>query len=111
MTNAKWSMINVERSTLQRLAFAGVLLSLVYRWWAHSLMGQLAEPVLVYPYVDLTYWGLHLMNVPQWISGHYVVAVLFDALLFGAALGSFIFTRKRIFPIVFTLLYLIYFVS
>lgn len=99
------------RQTLQSLAFGGVLLSLLYRWWAHSLMSQLAAPVLVYPYVDLTYWGLHLANIPQWISGYYVVAVLFDVLLFGTALGSFIFTQKRIFPIVFTLLYLVYFVS
>ncbi len=100
----------LTRDTLKKLVFGGVLLSLIYRWLAHSLMSQLAAPVLVFPYVDLTYWGLHLMRIPQWISAHYTAAILFDVLLFGTALGSLL-TNRRIFPILFGLLYFVYFVS
>ena len=108
MVNDKLSM---TKETLQRLAFAGVLLSLLYRWWAHSLVSQMEMPVLVYPYVDLTYWGLHFSGLIHWISNNYAVAIGFDVLLIGTALGSFVFTRYRIFPILFTLLYVVYFVS
>lgn len=100
-----------QRKWLARLVFGGVILSLIYRWWAHSLLSQLAEPVFIYPYVDLTYWAIHLMQIPQFIAGHYGLAVVFDLLLFLTAIGSFFFVQKRIFPIAFGLLYLIYFVS
>jgi len=96
---------------LSRLVFGAVLLSLMYRYSAHSLMSRLADPVFVFPYVDLTYWGLHLVNIPQWISSNRWAAVLFDVLLFGTAIGSFFFIKKRIFPILFGLLYAVYFVS
>jgi len=111
MNNSAQNTRHLPINILQKLVFGGVLLSLVYRWLAHSLMGQLAAPVFVFPYVDLTYWGLHLARIPQWIVSHHAVAVLFDVLLFGAAFGSFFFTKKRIFPILFGLLYFVYFVS
>ncbi len=100
-----------QRKWLSRLVFGGVILSLLYRLMAHALLSQLAAPVFIYPYVDLTYWALHLINIPQFISRHYGLALCFDILLFIAALGGFFFIQKRVFPITFGILYLIYFVS
>lgn len=99
-----------EQKLLCRITFAGIFGSLVYSLLSHTLTHQLCAPVLKYPYVDLTYWLLHLLQIPEFITGHYIVACLFDGALFAFCILSFGYPGKRLFIGLFTLLYFIYFI-
>lgn len=99
-----------EKKLLCRITFACIFGSLVYSLVSHTLVHQLREPVLRFPYVDLTYWILHLLQVPEFITGHYIVACIFDGALFTFCVLSFLYPGKRLFIGLFTLLYFIYFI-
>ena len=97
------------RQTIQRLFFGCVLLILVYRFFSNSLIHQIGDAATVFPGRDFTSWILIFLKIPEFISGNRIVSILFDVFLFMSALGSLIFTKKRIFPIVFAALYFLYF--
>ncbi|MDF2189203.1 hypothetical protein [Paraflavitalea sp. CAU 1676] len=99
-----------ERSWLCRLVFAWIIGSLLYGFYAHTLTYQLQAPVLKYPYVDLTYWLFEILQVPAFITGNVVVAILFDAALFSLAVLCFCYPARRWFIGLFMLLYFIYFI-
>jgi hypothetical protein len=62
--------------------FYFAMIWLVYRFWGNTLFSQLAEPVLVFPSIDNTFWLFHVLNIPAFISQHQFVATIFDLLLF-----------------------------
>jgi hypothetical protein len=99
---------DTERKFIARIAFTGVLASLLYSFFAHTLLHQLQSPVLKYPYVDLTYWAFHWLGVPEFITAHYWVAVLFDTLLAGSCVMAM--WKQRFWALLFAVLYFIYFI-
>jgi hypothetical protein len=101
----------VERKWIARIIFGCILCTLVYSFMAHTLLHQLQQPVIRYPYVDVTYWLLHWLQIPEFITGHYIVAWIFDAALVITCIMAFLFPAKRLFVIVFLILYFIYYIT
>jgi hypothetical protein len=100
-----------ERDRICRLVFTFILLSLLYSFFSHTLVHQLQAPVLRFPYVDPSYWILHLASIPEFITGHFIVAGLFDGTLFLTCILTLLFPASRSFIIFFFGLYLIYFIT
>lgn len=101
---------SAQRQRMCRLVFSFILLSLLYSFFSHTLVHQLQAPVLKFPYVDLCYWALHLASIPEFISGHFIVAALFDGMLFLTCLLTLLFPERRWFAVLFFGLYFIYFI-
>lgn len=100
----------VQRRWLCRLVFAWIAGTLVYAWFSHTLPHQLQAPALRYPYVDLSYWLLHALQIPEFITGHYAIALGFDCLLVALAIGSICFPQRRWLIAGFVVGYFIYFI-
>jgi hypothetical protein len=100
-----------RRAWLCRLVFACILVSLLYSFFSRTMIHQWCGPSLRYPYVDPTYWLLLLSGIPSFLSGHYVAALVFDLALFASCLLVLIFPGRRLFVIIFFLLYGIYFLT
>lgn len=99
-----------DRDQLCRIVFLFVFGSLLYSYYSHTMLHQLQQPALIYPYVDLTYWLLHLLAVPEWITGNTIVARLLDHLLLVSALLGILLPAKRLNMVLFLLLYFLYFI-
>src|SRR5438105_1572223 len=97
------------RRTVCRLVFTFIFISLLYSSISHTLLHQLQYPVLKFPYVDLTYWVMHLLKIPELLTGNLILAWCFDILLFITCVLSLIFPSKRLFIISFFVLYFIYY--
>lgn len=100
-----------ERNRLCRIVFLFIFFTLLYSLATHTLLHQIGKPVIKFPYVDLTYWLMHLLQLPEAITSHYVVAVIFDLLLFITCILCFLFPQKRGLVIAFIVLYFIYFIT
>jgi hypothetical protein len=100
-----------ERIWLCRIVFLFIFFSLLYSLASNTLLHQIGKPVIKFPYVDLTYWVMHLLQIPEAITSHYVIAVAFDLLLFTTCILCFLYPNKRAFIIAFTVLYFIYFIT
>ncbi|MFK8102261.1 MAG: hypothetical protein AB8G15_07050 [Saprospiraceae bacterium] len=98
------------RKVLGYAVFGFVLLALAFRWYSSVLLHQLQAPVLFFPYIDLTYWLVFWTGIPNFLVQNNVAALVFDLGLIGTAALSFCFVRRRIFPILFSLLFGIYFI-
>ena len=98
-----------ERSLWARVVFGAFLIAWLYRWDSHVLLHQLQQPVLKYPYVDLTYWVAHYFYLPDFLVGNYAVALSVDLGILAAAIGAIVKPQMRVFPIVFSLLFAGYF--
>ena len=96
---------------MARIVFLCIFCSLVYSWVAGTLLHQLQQPVLRYPYVDLTYWIMHWLQLPEFITGHFIVACIIDAALFITCIVSFLDPAKRLFIVLFIVLYFIYYIT
>lgn len=107
----RWSNISLSRKQASRWVFGIVILALVFRYFSNALLHQLHDPVLKYPYVDLTYWLYHFLHIPELFTSNFSLALIFDFALLGTAIGSFFSIEKRMYPIAFTLLFSIYFVT
>lgn len=101
----------IERKWIARIIFGCIFCTLVYSFIAHTLLHQLQQPVIRFPYVDLTYWILHWLQIPEFITGHYFVACLVDVTLFFSCIMAFLFPAKRVFVALFLVLYFIYFIT
>lgn len=98
------------RKTLCRLVFGFIFLFLVYYAYSNTLVHQLRSPVLIFPYVDVTYWIFHLLKIPEFITGNNTVSWCFDISLFTFCILSFLFPARRLFVTLFFILYFIYFI-
>jgi hypothetical protein len=100
-----------ERKRIARIVFALITISLVWSFFSNTLLHQLNRPVLKFPYVDATYWGMHWLGIPELITGNYSIAFIFDTALFASCFLSFLYPEKRWFIWSFIVLYFIYFIT
>lgn len=101
----------LERRRIARIVFFLILLSLGWSFFSDTLLHQLQRPVIRFPYVDLTYWGMHWLGIPQFLTGNYWVALLFDLALFTSCILSFWAPEKRLYVWAVMVLYFIYFIT
>jgi hypothetical protein len=98
-----------ERKWLCRLTFTFILLSLFYSFISHTLVHQMVNPVLRYPYVNPSFWLLILSGIPGFISGHPAVSLLFDISLAGSCILVLVKPDRRFLVLLFFILYSVYF--
>lgn len=98
------------RDRLCRIVFSLIFISLTYSFFSHTLTSQLQRPVLIYPGTDILYLVFHLLRLPEIISGHLLIAALFDSLMFLSCICSLIYPGRRFWAFLFFILYLIYFI-
>lgn len=98
-----------ERSLLQKIVFGLIVFILGFRWYSEVMIHQLNAPVLLFPYVDLGYWVALWTGIPQFLTQNFYAGLIFDLSITTIAIISIFFTKKRIFPILFSLLFAIYF--
>ena len=55
----------LDRHRAARLTFGFAFLVLAYRWFTHSLVHQLQQPVLYESGFDYTYWVYHFIRFPE----------------------------------------------
>ena len=96
------------RRILAYVIFGATIIVLIYRWFSHALLHQFVKPVFTHPYVDLTYWSLHLLKIPELLTGNFYIALLFDLLLILTTFLSFFFYKNRYSPIAFSILFFLY---
>jgi hypothetical protein len=101
----------VERKHITRIVFSFILLSLISSFFSSTLIHQLRQPVIRHPYVDLTYWLMHLLHIPEAITGNFITACVFDALLFTSCVLPLLYPGKRLFIAAFIILFFIYFIT
>jgi hypothetical protein len=100
-----------KRVLLCRIIFFFILSTLIYFAFSNTLFHQLQSPVLKYPYVDPVYWFMHLLEIPDVIVSNYIVAYTFDTLLFVSCMGCILYPIKKLFIILFLIIYFIYFIT
>ena len=100
-----------KRILLCRSVFTFILMVLIYFGISNTLFHQLHAPVLKHPFVDPAYWLLHFFKIPDDIVSNYAVAYSFDIILFLSCIGCIIYPFKKIFIIIFLLVYFIYFIT
>jgi hypothetical protein len=103
------SLISANRMLLQQVFFSLALISLAFNFWYHISLSQIGSNPILYQDVDPTYLLFMYLGIPQFLSGW--PAPYFDALLVASCIAAVIFPRYRIFPLVFFLLYFVYFVA
>lgn len=97
-----------QRIVLTRIVFGFILFTIAYRFFNNALLHQMQAPVLKYPLIDYTYWLIHITHLPDIITSHKHLALLFDISLALVALSVFLFPLKRVYAISFTFLYFFY---
>lgn len=100
-----------QKTRIARIVFALLLASLTWSFFSGALLHQLQQPVIKFPYVDLTYWVMHWFGIPEFIAGHFWVACLFDLALFTFCILALLDPGKRLFIWLFIILYFIYFIT
>jgi len=95
---------------LCRIVFAMILAHLFFSAFANTLVHQMQMPVLKFVYVDPAFWIMHLLNIPEFISSHYIVAWIFDIILFLSCTAVIIFPRKKWIIAIFIFFYFIYYI-
>ncbi len=101
----------MERRGMCRLVFLFIFFSLAYSYYSGTLLHQLCFPVLKFPYVDPTYWAIHLLKIPEWLTQNFWPAFGFDAVLVATCLLCIFFPDRRWLMAVFFILYFFYFIS
>ncbi len=99
---------DTSRRRLTRWVFGWLFLVLLYQWSADLMISQLESPVLLRVDLDLTYWFVHLLGIGELFRTSYSSAISFDILLTILCLVAVIFPRRRIFPILTGLFFLVY---
>ena len=57
-----------DRKILGRVIFGIIALIWVYRFFAHAWISQLLDPVIMQPGIDNTFWLMHLLGIPQFLT-------------------------------------------
>jgi hypothetical protein len=100
-----------ERKRMARIVFTLIGLSLLWSFFSSTLLHQLQRPVIKFPYVDLTYWGMHWLGIPEFLTSHFWAAGVFDLALFAACILSLLAPEKRLYIWSYIVLYFIYFIT
>ncbi len=96
------------RKLIGHVAFSFVLLALLWRWWSEVLLHQLNAPVLKYAYVDPGYWLAFLMRLPQTLTSHFWLSLVFDLLLIISAIVALVGFKQRIAAALYTVCIALY---
>ncbi|MCW3126319.1 MAG: hypothetical protein JWO03_1977 [Bacteroidetes bacterium] len=84
-----------------------VVIFVVY-FLSNTLFSQLAQPVLIDPGIDNTYWLFHWFGIPHAVTHSTLWSAVLDIFLFLLPVAASIVTRRRIYAILFTILILVY---
>ncbi|MEO5650339.1 MAG: hypothetical protein ABIR03_10515, partial [Ginsengibacter sp.] len=95
---------------LCRIVFAIILIDLTLAGFSNVLVHQLQSPVLKFPYVDPTFWAMHLLHIPEFITSHFYVSLALDILLFGTCIFALIFPHKKWIIALFIISYFVYYI-
>jgi hypothetical protein len=104
-------MDNRQRIILTRLVTGALLFLLLLRLADHATLSGIVSPPLFTANLDLTYWLYLLSGLPDLIVHNRAGAIIFDLMMFGAGLLSFLFPLQRRWIIPFSILLFIYAVS
>ena len=111
MIKAKYERIKPDdRNHLCRISFLLIFISLLYSFFSHTLVSQLKSPVIIFPFIDATYWVYHTLRIPEFISGHRTIALGFDMILFASCMACFCYPANRLWIKLFFILYFTYFI-
>ncbi len=102
--------IRNDRIFYGRLFFGFVLVTWLWRFYNHVWLHQLAIPVYYLEGLDIGYDELLSSGIPDFITGHYYVALFFDISLLIMALTLFIRPQYWILAILFSIFYYFYIV-
>ncbi|HMF70126.1 MAG TPA: hypothetical protein VK616_01555 [Flavitalea sp.] len=100
--------VSTNRVLLQRIFYSLALFSLGLNFRYHILISQIGPNPLLNQDVDPVYLMFMALGIPQFISGW--PAPYFDTLLILSCTASIFRTRQRVFPVLFLILYFIYFI-
>lgn len=103
--------LTIKRNFLCRLVFGCIFCLLVYDLFSHASLYQLRSPALVFPYVDITYILFNLSGLQTFIGENPVVSFCFTLLLLVLCAAAFAWSSKRLYPILFSIFYFLYFLS
>ena len=99
-----------QANFLCRLVFCVILADLVFAAFSNTLIHQLQAPVLKFPYLDPTFWLVHILKIPGFISSNFYVAWFWDIVLFASCTGVIIFPQKKWLLAVFIVFYFVYYI-
>lgn len=104
-------MKEISINRFYRIYYILVFLFIIKLGFDKLFLHQFAEPILIFPNIDNTYWLFHLFNIPQLIATNYYSLLAFDISLITFCSFIIIFiTNNRWLNRLFFILYLIYFI-
>lgn len=68
-------------------------------------MHQFEAPVLSYPSINLTYWLFLLLQIPQFLTSNFFIALIADIILLSSCICLIIWPKKYFLAIIFTIGY------
>jgi hypothetical protein len=107
--NQSLTISEQKHRLLVRLFFAAWLLAWLYRLQSHVLLHQMEAPVWFNAHVDVVYWLVHLLQLPQLVTTNYFLAAILDALLLIIPILGLIRPQNRLYAILFAVFFLPYY--
>ncbi len=96
---------------IRYLYYGFVLIVLVRFYDLNLLLHQFESPVLNFPDADNTFWFILYTGIPQFLVKNFTISLLFDLSLFIVPVLCLIFNRTRIFPVLFSIIFFLYFIT
>jgi hypothetical protein len=87
-------MTTQQRIILTRLLIGYMLCFLFLRFFEHATPSGIMQPPLFNVQMDISYWAFRLSPLPMLIVYNPIGAIIFDALLLGFGIASFLFPLK-----------------
>lgn len=100
--------ISLER--FYRIYYVLIFLFIIKQGFDRLFLHQFAEPILIFPNIDNTYWLFHLLNIPQIIASNYNSLMAFDIILLSCSIALIFISNQRWLNRLFFVLYFIYFI-
>ncbi len=101
-----FNKILIER--LSQIVFGWLILVVLYQFSNSLLISQLESPVLIRVDLDPIYWLLHLSGLANFLTSNYLVAVLFDSLLFISLIAVVLIPQNQWLKIIASVLFTTY---
>ena len=96
---------------IRYLYYGFVLVVFLRFYYLNLLLHQFESPVLNFPDADNTFWFFLYLGIPQFLVKNFTISFLFDLSLFLVPVLCLIFNKTRVFPFIFSALFLIYFIT
>ncbi len=103
-------MKEISINRFYRIYYILVFLFIIKLGFDKLFLHQFAEPILIFPNIDNTYWLFHLFNIPQLIATNYYSLLAFDISLISCSFIIIFITNNRWLNRLFFILYFIYFI-